>query len=187
MIWMKLQKQMEEDSQSEKLCFYVDWSFLHTVIDKLVILLSKIFLIPFHKGFFTLYSSIWIILTLHLLIIWNFTWVSLPPFFHIHRTHPYLLSFLEGSSSCWDTNWRYASHIREGFPPRTFLQVSLTYEALCWAFTSYWQSPQMFYYPQIVPWPNILFRAFAPTIASQNSGFSLPSKERKWGFDLFKG
>ena len=32
----------------------------------------------FHKGFFTLYSSLWIILTLHLLFIWDFTWVSVP-------------------------------------------------------------------------------------------------------------
>ena len=31
---------------------------------------------PFHKGFFTLYSSFWIILTLHLSFIWDFTWVS---------------------------------------------------------------------------------------------------------------
>ena len=36
----------------------------------------RIFLIPFHKGFFTLYNSIWIILTLHLSFIWDFTWVS---------------------------------------------------------------------------------------------------------------
>ena len=31
---------------------------------------------PFHKGFFTLYSSHWIILTLYLSFIWDFTWVS---------------------------------------------------------------------------------------------------------------
>ena len=31
---------------------------------------------PFHKGFFTLYSYLWIILTLHLSFIWDFTWVS---------------------------------------------------------------------------------------------------------------
>ena len=33
---------------------------------------------PFHKGFFTLYSSLWIILTLHLSFIWDFTWVFVP-------------------------------------------------------------------------------------------------------------
>ena len=88
---------------------------------------------------------------------------TLPPFFHIHKTHPHLLSFLEGSSSCQDINLRYASHIREGFPPRTFLQVSLTYKALRWAFTSYWQYPQTFQCPRTGSWPNILFRAFTPT------------------------
>ena len=31
-----------------------------------------------HKGFFTLYSSFLIILTLHLSFIWDFTWVSIP-------------------------------------------------------------------------------------------------------------
>ena len=35
----------------------------------------RIFPIPFHKGFFILYSSLWIILTLHLSFIWDFTWV----------------------------------------------------------------------------------------------------------------
>ena len=67
-----------------------------------------------------------------------------PFFFHIHKTHPHLLTFLEGSSSYWDTNLRYASHIRERFSPQTFLQVSFTYEALRRAFTNYWQSPQTF-------------------------------------------
>ena len=33
---------------------------------------------PFHKWFFTLYISFWIILTLHLSFIWDFTWVSVP-------------------------------------------------------------------------------------------------------------
>ena len=32
--------------------------------------------ILFHKGFSTLYISLWIILTLHLSFIWDFTWVS---------------------------------------------------------------------------------------------------------------
>ena len=32
----------------------------------------------FYKGFFTLYSSFQIILTLYLSFIWNFTWVSIP-------------------------------------------------------------------------------------------------------------
>ena len=32
----------------------------------------------FHKGFSTLYISLWIILTLHLSFIWDFTWVSDP-------------------------------------------------------------------------------------------------------------
>ena len=31
-----------------------------------------------HKGFFTLYNSFQIILTLHLSFIWDFTWVSIP-------------------------------------------------------------------------------------------------------------
>ena len=101
-------------------------------------------------------------------------------------TRPPLLSFLEGSSSCWDTNLRYASHVREDFPPRTFLHVLLTYGALCWAFTIYWQSPRTFYCPWMGPRPNILFLALTLTIAPQNSRFSLPSKERKWGFDLFR-
>ena len=85
------------------------------------------------------------------------------PSFLIHRTHP-LLSFLEGSSSCWDTDLRYASRIREDFPPRTFLLELLNYKALGWAFTIYWQSPRMSYCPRIGPWPNILFRALTPTI-----------------------
>ena len=34
--------------------------------------------LPFYKGFFTLYSSFWIILALHLSFIWDFTWVSVP-------------------------------------------------------------------------------------------------------------
>ena len=184
---MKLQRQMRKDSQSEKLSLFL-WIHLF-YIQLLISLLSSSFshfFSPFHKGFFTLYSSFWIILTLHLSIIWDFTWVSvpsdtspgfmwvvvtkvslfryllhinadrkvvtmnlmrwwqlflryfcaLPPFFHIHKTRLHLLSFLKGSSSCWDTNLRYASHIREGFPSRTFLQVSLTYEALRWAFTN---------------------------------------------------
>ena len=105
-------------------------------------------------------------------------WVF-PPFFQIHRTRPPLLSFLEGFSSCWDTNLRYASHVKEDFPPQTFLHVLLTYKALCWAFTIYWQSPWTFYCPRTGPWPNILFRALTPTIAPQNSGFSIPSEERK--------
>ena len=33
---------------------------------------------PFHKWFFTLYSSLWIILTLHLSFLWDFTWVFVP-------------------------------------------------------------------------------------------------------------
>ena len=107
-------------------------------------------------------------------IFWAF-----PPFFQIHRTRPHLLSFLEGSSSCWDTNLRYVSHVREDFHPRTFLHVLLTYRALCWAFIIYWQSPRTFYCPRTGPWHNILFWALTPTIAPQNSGFSLPSEERK--------
>ena len=52
---------MGTDFQFEELCFYVDSFFLRTIVDKLVILLSRIFPILFHKGFFTLYSSLWII------------------------------------------------------------------------------------------------------------------------------
>ena len=33
---------------------------------------------PLHKGFFTLYNSFLIILTLHLSFIWDYTWVSVP-------------------------------------------------------------------------------------------------------------
>ena len=58
--------------------FLVDWSFLHTILDKLVILLFLDFSSPFHKRLFTLYSSLWIILTLHLSIIWDFIWVLVP-------------------------------------------------------------------------------------------------------------
>ena len=108
------------------------------------------------------------------------------PSFLIHRTCPPLLSFLEGSSNCWDIDLRYVNRIREDFPPRTFLLMLLTYGALGWAFTIYWQSLRMFYCPWTGPWPNILFRALTPTITPQNSGFSLPSKERKQGFDLFR-
>ena len=109
----------------------------------------------------------------------SYIFCAFPPSFQIHRTRLPLLNFLEDFSSCWDTNLRYASHIREDFPPRTFLHVLLTYRALCWAFTIYWQSPQTFNCPRIGPWPNILFRALTPIIAPQNSGFSLPSEERK--------
>ena len=73
------------------------------------------------------------------------------PSFLIHRTHPPLLSFLQGFSSCWDIDLRYASRIQEDFPSWTFLLVLLTYRALGWAFTIYWQSPQMFYCPWIGP------------------------------------
>ena len=170
-IWIKFQKQTRTDSQFEELCFHVDWFFLCTIVNKLVLIFSRIFLIFFHRGFFTLYCLFWIILTLHLSIVWDITWVPVPsntspsflwivvtraslfryllhinvakkvvtvnlmrwlqlflryfcislPFFHIHKTRPHLLSFLEDSSSCWDTNFRYASHIREGFPLQTFL------------------------------------------------------------------
>ena len=34
--------------------------------------------------------------------------------------------------------------------------------------------------------PNIQFWALIPTIAPQNSGFSLLSEEKKWGFDLLR-
>ena len=46
----------------------------------LISLLSSLgfFRSPLHKEFFTLYSSLWIILTLHLSFIWDFTWVSVP-------------------------------------------------------------------------------------------------------------
>ena len=89
---------------------------------------------------------------------------AFPHSFQIRKTHPPLLNFLEGSSSCWDINLRYASHIREYFPPQTFLHVLFTYEALCWTFTIYQQSPRTFYCPRIGPWPNILFWALTPTI-----------------------
>ena len=46
-------------------------------------------------------------------IFWAF-----PPSFQIYRTRPPLLSFLKGSSSCWDANLRYASHVRKDFHPR---------------------------------------------------------------------
>ena len=164
---------------------------------------------PLHKGFFTLYSSFQIILTLHLSFIWDFTWVSVPlntssgslwvvitkvslfrcllhinaakkvvtmhlirwqrlflmifwafpPSFQIHRTRPPLLSFLEGYSSYWDTNLRYAGHVWEDFHPQTFLHVLLT---ICW------QSSQTFYCPRTGPWPNILFCALTPTVSFTN-------------------
>ena len=41
-------------------------------------LFSRISLIPFHRGFFTLYNSLWVILTLHLSIVWGITWVPIP-------------------------------------------------------------------------------------------------------------
>ena len=189
----------------------------------------RIFPIPFHKGFFILYSSLWIILTLHLSFIWDFTWVSVPLnissgslwvvitrvslfrfLLHMNAVRKVVivnlmqwqqlflgsfvlsllpfksighvllsLNFLEGSSNCWDIDLRYVNRIREDFPPRTFLFMLLTYGALGWAFTIYWQSLRTFYCPWTSPWPNILFRALTPTITPQNSGFSLPSKERK--------
>ena len=86
-----------------------------------------------------------------------------PPSFQIYRTRPPLLSFLEGSSSCWDANLRYASHVREDFHPRTPFHVILTYGAPCQAFTMYWQSPRTVYCPRTSPWPNILFWALTPT------------------------
>ena len=112
-------------------------------------------------------------------VAFSYIFWALPPFFQIHRTRPPLLSFLEDSSSYWDANLRYASHVRKDFHPWTFLHVLLAYGALCWAFTIYQQSPQMFYCPRTGPWPNILFWALTPTIAPQNSGFALPFEERK--------
>ena len=84
--------------------------------------------------------------------------------FQIHRTRHPLLSFLEGSSSCWDANLRYASHVREGFHSWTPLHMLLTYGVLCWAFTMYWQSPWTVYCPRTDPWPNILIWALTPTL-----------------------
>ena len=53
--------------------------FFHAIVYKLAILFPLGFSWSlFHKGFFTLYSSLWIILTLHLLFIWDSTWVSVP-------------------------------------------------------------------------------------------------------------
>ena len=67
---------MGKYSQSEELYFYITWSFPYVIVDKLLLLFSMIFSThPFHKGFFTLYSSFQIILTLHLSLIWYFTWV----------------------------------------------------------------------------------------------------------------
>ena len=65
---------MEKDPQSEKLSFYIRRSFLYVIVDKLPHL--WFFRSPLHKGFFTLYSSFMIILTLHLSFIWDFTWMS---------------------------------------------------------------------------------------------------------------
>ena len=88
---------------------------------------------------------------------------ALPPSFQIHRTRPSFLSFLEGSSSYWDANLRYASHVREGFHSWTPLHMLLTYGVLCWAFTMYQQSPRMVYCPRTGPWPNILIWTLTPT------------------------
>ena len=76
---MKLLKQMGKDSQSEELYFYITLSFSYAIIDKLLPLFFYDFFHPsFHKGFFTLYNSFQIILTLHLSFIWYFTWVFVP-------------------------------------------------------------------------------------------------------------
>ena len=101
---------------------------------------------------------------------------ALPPFFQIHRTRPPLLSFLEDSSSCWDTNLTYVSHVRKDFHPRTFLQVLLTFRALCSAFTIYWQSPQTFYCPQTGLWPNILFGPLPLQLLAQKINFQYESE-----------
>ena len=64
---MKLLKQMGKDSQSEELYFYITLSFSYAIVNKLLLLFFyDFFYPPFHKGFFTLYSSFHIILTLHL-------------------------------------------------------------------------------------------------------------------------
>ena len=74
---MKTLKQMEKYLQSEKLSFYIRWSFLYVILDKLLLSLSfDFFFPPLHKGFFTLYRFFLIILTLHLSFIWDLTWVS---------------------------------------------------------------------------------------------------------------
>ena len=53
--------------------------FFHAIVYKLAILFPLGFSwFLFHKGFFTLYSSLRIILTLHLLFIWDSTWVFIP-------------------------------------------------------------------------------------------------------------
>ena len=44
----------------------------------------------------------------------------------------------------------------------------LTYGALCWAFTIYWQFPRMFYCPRIGPWPNVLFWVLTPIVTFNN-------------------
>ena len=76
---MKLLKQMGKDFQFEEFYFYITLSFSYAIVDKLLLLFFyDFFHPPFHKGFFTLYSSFQIILTLHLSFIWYFTWVFVP-------------------------------------------------------------------------------------------------------------
>ena len=108
---------------------------------------------------------------------------AFPHSFQIHRKLPPLLNFLEGPFSCWHTNLRYASRIREDFPPRTFLHVLLTYGALCWAFTIYWKSPRTFYCPRTGPWPNILFRALTPTIVQINNSKKFVQEIKELGLN----
>ena len=89
---------------------------------------------------------------------------ALPTFFQIHRTRLPLQSFLEGSSSGWDANLRFASHVREYFHPQTSLHVFLICGALHWTFITYQQSPRTSCCPRIGPWPNILIWASTPAL-----------------------
>ena len=101
-------------------------------------------------------------------IFWAF-----PPSFQIHRIRPPLQSILEGSSSSWNANLRFASHVREDFHPQTPLHVPLTCGALRQTFIMYWQSPRTICCPHIGPWPNILIWVPTPTQVTFNSRFNL--------------
>ena len=58
----------------------INWSQLDTETVQIATVLSFYFspLLLSHGGFLSLYISSWVILILHLLIIWSFTWVPVP-------------------------------------------------------------------------------------------------------------
>ena len=86
--------------------------------------------------------------------------------------------------NCWNTHLVCVCRVRGGVTPRTFFPLSPTEETCNVDHLSRILLLGLVSVLGQCPRPNTLFWALAPTIAPQNSDFSLPSEEKKWGFDF---